>query len=79
VDTCARYLNAQRPLLTDVEFAVTSDTVSKFRKGELCILKNYFDRAYYYIRFYTYSICFYSNLVLVGFLDYCHFTLPRYW
>ena len=33
-DTCARYLNAQRPLLTDAEFAATSDTVSKFKKGE---------------------------------------------
>ncbi|XP_063693122.1 carnitine O-palmitoyltransferase 2, mitochondrial-like isoform X2 [Bolinopsis microptera] len=32
-DTCARYLNAQRPLLTDAEFAATSDTVNKFRKG----------------------------------------------
>lgn len=33
-DTCKRYLNAQKPLLTDEEFRNTSSNVSKFLSGE---------------------------------------------
>ncbi|XP_020279470.1 carnitine O-palmitoyltransferase 2, mitochondrial [Pseudomyrmex gracilis] len=33
-DTCRRYLNAQKPLLTDEEFRNTSSNVSKFLIGE---------------------------------------------